>query len=300
MSDQVETKTSNLDKVRANPWMISTVVVGVLFLLTLVISMNGGITGNVVSSDDISSKVLAYAVANGVSGASIDSVTKNSDNYLVIVDVNGQKAPLTLSLDGKYLLQSFDTTVQANVPSTPSEPVVISDDALAGAPMKGNANAPVTIVEFSDFECPFCERAYQTLKQVDSEYIQTGKVKLIYMQYPLSFHPEAQKAAESSKCAQELGGDDAFWKMHDKMFDNQESLSVESEKKWAREIGLDGAKFDSCLDSGKYADEIQSEESYGASLGVSGTPGFFINGRELVGAQPYSAFKQIIDEELAK
>jgi protein-disulfide isomerase len=303
MSETMEVKKSNLDSIRNNPWMISTIVLGVLFLVTLFISIGGpGITGNaVVSETDIQAKVLAYATAQGVDGAKIDSVNKDSNAYTVTVDVNGQKVPLMLSLDGKYLLQPFDTTAQPSTGQPSSTgPVAISDDAIKNAPVKGNADAPITIIEFSDFQCPFCERAYQTLKQVEKDYVDTGKAKIVYMQYPLSFHPEAQKAAEASKCAQELGGDAAFWKMHDKLFENQVSLSVANEKKWAREIGLDGTKFDSCLDSGQFADEVQAEESYGASLGVTGTPGFFINGQELVGAQPYSAFKAVIDAELAK
>ena len=165
-------------------------------------------------------------------------------------------------------------------------------------PMKGNADAPVTIVEFSDFECPFCARFHsQTLKQLESEYIDTGKVKLIYRDFPLSFHQNAQKAAEAAECADDQG---KFWEMHDAIFENQQSLSLSSLKQWAVQIGLDTGEFNSCLDSGKHAGEVQNDFQEGASYGVTGTPGFFINGIPLVGAQPFSSFKQIIDSELSK
>ena len=183
---------------------------------------------------------------------------------------------------------------QGQVAQAPTRGEINVDDD----PMKGNANAPVTIVEFSDFECPFCARFYsQTMKQLETEYIDTGKVKLIYRDFPLGFHQNAQKAAEAGECADDQG---KFWEMHDKIFENQPSLSVSSLKQWAGQIGLDTGEFNSCLDSGKHAGEVQDDFKEGASYGVSGTPSFFINGIQLVGAQPFSAFQQIIDSELAK
>ena len=168
---------------------------------------------------------------------------------------------------------------------------------IGDAPVLGSKTAKVTIVEFSDYECPFCGRHFQqTYPQLKKDYIDTGKAKLVFKDFPLSFHPQAQKAAEAARCAGEQG---KYWEMHDKLFSNQESLSVENEKKWAKEIGLNSAKFDSCLDSGKYAGAVQSDSSYGQSIGVSGTPAFFINGKLISGAQPYSVFKQAIDAELA-
>ena len=165
-------------------------------------------------------------------------------------------------------------------------------------PMMGDANAPVTIVEFSDFECPFCGKFYsETLRQLKNEYIDTGKVKLIYRDFPLDFHQNAQKAAEAAECADDQ---EKFWEMHDVIFENQRSLSVSSLKQFAGQIGLDTGEFNSCLDSGKHSGEVQNDFREGASYGVSGTPSFFINGIQLVGAQPFSAFKQIIDSQLAK
>ncbi|HLC54044.1 MAG TPA: DsbA family protein [Candidatus Nanoarchaeia archaeon] len=186
-------------------------------------------------------------------------------------------------------------------PAAPNAPVKINADKIANAPVKGNASAPVTIVEFSDYQCPFCERAYQTLKQIDTEYIKTGKVKLVYMDFPLSFHPNAEPAARAARCFEKVkGGSDAeFFKYHDKLFDNQASLSDENYKKWAAEMGANAAQFNLCFDNNEFADEVQADESYGASIGVSGTPAFFVNGKLLSGAQPYGAFKTAIDAELA-
>jgi len=176
-----------------------------------------------------------------------------------------------------------------------NQKVNVNDD---GDPSIGSKDATVTIVEFSDFQCPFCERFYsQTFLQIKSEYIDTGKVRFVYRDFPLNFHAQAEKTAEAAECANEQG---KFWEYHDKIFQNQQSLSIENLKLWAKQIGLDTTKFDSCLDTGKYQSEVQKDQKDGISLGVSGTPAFFINGKALIGAQPFAAFKQLIDAELSK
>jgi len=181
------------------------------------------------------------------------------------------------------------------VPAVPSGPVDVS---LDDDPVLGDSKAKVTIVEFSDYECPFCGRYFtQTYPQLKKDYIDTGKVRLVFRDYPLPFHQNAQKAGEASECADDQG---KFWEMHDKLFRNQQALSVENLKKYAGELGLDQKKFDECLDSGKYASEVQNDMNDGSKYGVSGTPSFFVNGQILVGAQPYSEFKKLIDAELAK
>jgi len=177
---------------------------------------------------------------------------------------------------------------------TPSTVQVSVDDD----PAKGSASAPVTIIEFSDFECPFCSRFYSnTLDQIDEEYIKTGKVRFVYRDFPLSGHRNAQKAAEGAECADEQG---KFWEMHDKIFDNQRAMTVPDLKQYAQELGLNTAQFNDCLDSGKMAEEVQKDYQDGLSYGVTGTPGFFVNGIPLKGAQPFSAFQQIIEQELNK
>lgn len=173
----------------------------------------------------------------------------------------------------------------------PKVEVSVDDD-----PVKGSEDASVTIIEFSDFQCPFCGRFYtQALPQIEKNYIETGKVKLVYRDYPLGFHENAQKAAEASECADEQG---KFWEYHDKLFENQGALDVDSLKQYADDLGLDTAEFNGCLDSDKMASEVQADFNDGRSYGVSGTPTFFVNGFKLVGAQPYSAFEQAIEQEL--
>jgi protein-disulfide isomerase len=180
-------------------------------------------------------------------------------------------------------------------PEVPSGPVDVSE---ADNPSIGDADAPVTIIEFSDFECPFCGRyVTQTYPQIKKDYVDTGKVRIVFRDYPLPFHSNAQKAAEAAECADDQG---KFWDMHAKLFSNQQALDVASLKKYAGELALDQTEFDECLDSGKHAAEVQQDLADGSAAGVSGTPSFFVNGMLLVGAQPYSEFKKLIDAELAK
>ncbi|MCH8945953.1 MAG: DsbA family protein [Nanoarchaeota archaeon] len=172
----------------------------------------------------------------------------------------------------------------------------IDDDAILGDP-----NAPITIIEFSDYQCPFCGRFWsQTLPLIKSEYIDTGKVKLVYRDFPLdSIHPFATPAAEAAECVRdEAGGsDETYFEYHDKIFANQASLSESNLKQWAQELGYN---IDSCLSSGKFASEVRKDLADAQSAGGRGTPFFVIIGSDgkgtpLSGAQPFSAFKQILD-----
>lgn len=163
--------------------------------------------------------------------------------------------------------------------------------------IKGDENAPVTIIEWSDFECPFCVRFYdQTLSSIDEKYIQTGKVRLVYKDFPLSFHQQAQKAAEAAQCAGDQG---KYYEMHDMLFESGVSGGVASFKAYATNLGLNSAQFNNCLDSGKYYDEVQDDMKQGAAAGVRGTPGFLVNGQLVSGAQPFSVFEQVIEAALA-
>jgi protein-disulfide isomerase len=173
----------------------------------------------------------------------------------------------------------------------PYEPPKVAVDATG--PSKGPQNAPITIVEFSDFECPYCVRAEETVKQVLEAY--PDKIRLVYRDYPLPMHAKAPKAAEAAHCAGDQG---KYWEMHDKLFANAQKLEVADLKAHAREVGLDGGKFDQCLDSSEKAKVVEAHKKAGEEAGVSGTPAFFINGRPLSGAQPLEAFKTVIDEEL--
>jgi protein-disulfide isomerase len=199
----------------------------------------------------------------------------------------------------KLIITGEDTKDINNIKKTTDE--IITEQGVikeGNSPVKGDKNAPVTIIEFSDFQCPYCARFYlQTLPLIERDYINTGKVKLVYKHFPLRFHQYAEKAAEASECANEQG---KFWEYHDIIFKNQRDLSIGNLKKWAKELALDTKKFNSCLDSGKYKSKVNTNIQEGSNAGVSGTPAFFVNGKKLVGAQPFDAFKQIIEDELFK
>jgi protein-disulfide isomerase len=164
----------------------------------------------------------------------------------------------------------------------------------AVGPSKGPAAAPITIVEFSDFECPYCSQACEVADEVVGAY--NGKVRLVYQSFPLQRHKDAAKAAEAGLCAETQG---KFWEMHDWMFANQDKLSIEGLKKAAADLGMDIEKFNSCLDSGEQTAKVEANVQTALEAGVRGTPTFFVNGKRLTGDLSLDQFKEIIDEELA-
>jgi len=182
---------------------------------------------------------------------------------------------------------------QANAAAVINAAALPDDD-----PSLGDPNAPVTIVEFSDFQCPYCARFFaNTLGLLKDKYVKTGKVRLVYRDFPLSsIHAEATGAAEAAACANEQG---KFWEYHDKIFQNQQALGAANYKQWAKAIGLDAVVFNQCVDVRKYADEVQKDFDDGRTAGVSGTPTFFINGKMVVGALPIEEFESAIEEALA-
>jgi protein-disulfide isomerase len=174
---------------------------------------------------------------------------------------------------------------------------LLADVEVTGKPMKGKESAPITIIEWSDFECPFCKKFIdETYSQLITDYVETGKAKVYFLQFPLSFHANAKNAAMASLCANDQ---EKFWEYHDILFETQE-LTVAQLKAHAVTLGLNTASFNECLDSNKYSATVDEEQALGQSAGISGTPGFLINGIQVVGAQPYEAFKQIIDAELGE
>jgi len=200
--------------------------------------------------------------------------------------------------------QSTQSSLSTNPPSLIS--ISLDDD-----PVKGNLNAPITIVEFSDFQCPFCAKFHSTtLPQLEANYIDSGKVKFVYRDFPIqSIHPNAVPAALASECADEQG---MFWEYHDLVFENQKkwqglsgSRMVNTFEQYALELGLNTSDFNTCLESGKYVDEVKKDLQDGVSYGVTGTPGFFIGNDELgyvkiIGAQPYSVFERLIEGQIAR
>ncbi|HEU5049710.1 MAG TPA: DsbA family protein [Gemmatimonadales bacterium] len=166
-----------------------------------------------------------------------------------------------------------------------------------GAPEAGSREAKVTLVEFSDFQCPYCARFVPTLEAVRKNY--GDRVHIVYRQFPISsLHAHAFKAAEASLCAHEQG---RFWQMHDAMFQQQSRLSVPELKVFAGQLGMDQGRFDACLDSGRHAAQIRKDLAEGASAGISGTPAIFVNGVEIEGgAVSYETVARILDRELAR
>jgi len=183
--------------------------------------------------------------------------------------------------------------VVVNLKPPPIQRVEVS---VQGAPFKGGDKAPVTIVEFSDFHCPFCKRVVPTLAQLESKY--GDKVKLVFRDFPIdSLHPGASKAHEAARCADEQG---KFWAYHDKLFAGPVNSSPELFNRFAKEVGLEAAAFETCLSSGEHLAAIKKDIEEGQRLGVAGTPAFFINGRPVSGAQPLDAFARVIEDELAR
>lgn len=169
--------------------------------------------------------------------------------------------------------------------------------ANEGAPSRGKKDAPVTLVEFSDFQCPYCQAAAPVLHQVAEKY--GDKVQIIYRQYPIpSLHPFALKAAEASLCANDQG---KFWEMHDTMFADQKKLSVSDLKATARRLGMDQKKFDNCMDTGRYVEQVQNDQKEGQKAGINGTPAIFINGTYVEGGSvPFTTLAPLIDKELSR
>jgi protein-disulfide isomerase len=236
--------------------------------------------------------VLVIGIAAFFAGS---YVTNLNSNQISEKDLDDAIAKLELKI-----LQNQLPTKQ------PQLPVKISAD---NDPIIGNPDAPITIIEFSDFQCPFCARFHiQTLPLILEEYIEQGKVKLVFRDFPIqSIHPNALPASVAAECANEQG---KFKEMHDMLFDNQnkwnnqdtaDALSLFSQ--YATNIQLEQDTFDSCLTNGKYIDEIKKDLDDGREYGVSGTPGFFVGNDEigyveLKGAQPFESFKKIIDAQL--
>ena len=248
---------------------------------------------------------LALGKQMGVSGTPSFFIGEEKYNVVGAQPWSVFKELIQKKLDGE--------TLAAPAPQEPEKPkevnlVITSDDHV-----KGKGDAAITIVEYSDFECPFCgafygsntalidkfkaqDPSYQSgYPNIMSEYVDTGKVRYVFRHFPLSFHQKAMPAALASECAAEQG---KFWEMHDLIFENQDAMGDDDLKSYAVDLGLDTSKFNTCLDSQKYKEKVQKQMAEGQKNGISGTPGFFINGKPISGAMPFSSFKQIIDAEL--
>ncbi len=218
--------------------------------------------------------IVGYTIANGMDGLSVTLPTNNAPTAAAPT----QAAPVP--------------------PPTTDTPPDTDDD-----PVLGDSDAPITVIEFTDYQCPFCGRHFtQTHGQIKSEYIDTGKVKLVVRDFPLSFHQFAQKGAEATECADDQG---KFWEMHDKLFETQATWSqaanaVDTFKQFAKDLGMNAGTFDSCLDGGTHAQEVAADMAAGSASGIDGTPGFWILGpdgqkQKISGAYPFDSFKAAFD-----
>ncbi len=206
-------------------------------------------------------------------------------------------------------MQKDITAIKERLIPKPPPPFEGADISIQGDPVMGSKDARVTLVEFTDYQCPFCGRAFrQTFPPVVAEYVKTGKLRYVIHNFPLTqIHANAFRAAEAARCAQDQG---KFWEMHDRLFGDQKALDEKGLEASAKALGLDTQQFQQCLTSGKYKTEIQSEVEAGKKLGVTGTPTFFFGStgsnpnevnatKEIGGAFPYTAFKQAIDDILS-
>jgi len=207
-----------------------------------------------------------------------------------------QKVNFVASEDGRYV-------VFGGVEDITVDPMkaIMSKINLSGFPSKGGENAKVTIVEYSDFQCPFCSRAYGTMEQVLKDY--GDKVKLYYKNYPLPFHPWAEPAAIAADCARQQKAD-AFWSVYKGLFEAQKDMNPTNVKEkvtaMLADSGIDMTKFNDCFDNKKSLADVNAQKAEGLALGIQGTPGFVINGQMVSGAQPIEQFKSIIDAQLAE
>ena len=266
----------------------------IAFLLTQE-AKRRGVSVEAVLDQEVKSKILPvgddeievfYKSSNPRIAVDLDKVREQIRDYL-----HNQKSKAQQALFFKSLRSKAKVVTYLKPP-----PVFREEISVAGEPFKGPEKAPVTIVKFEDFQCPFCKQVQPTFNELLSRY--DGKVRLVHKDLPLeSLHPQARQAAEAARCAYEQG---KFWEYHDKLYANAPKASVDDLKSYAKEVVLNGDSFDRCFVSRRYKAVVQQDLNEGARLGLSGTPTFFINGREISGNQPLEAFEAIIDEELSR
>lgn len=231
---------------------------------------------------DEQAQKLYDANKDKLGNASFDSVKSRLMDHLIQGMLEEREHAFVAELQKKY---KTEVSLQ---------PPMVDVGTGGRASRGGGPNAPVTMIEFSDYECTFCKNADVTVQEVMKTY--GDKVRLVHRDFPLAFHAHARPAAQAARCAEAQG---KFWEYHSKLFASQD-LSPEKLKALATEVGLDGPKFDECIAKQPFEKSIDQDIADGTEVGVTGTPAFFINGRMLTGAQPFEKFKEVIDEELAR
>lgn len=287
-------------------WMICSAVL--LVLLVAVVALNGLPT--VSSKNAVADDTISYVnseLLNGYATAELNSVETQGDLYKLDVTITAtsgtaQNAILYVTKDGQYMFPTAIDMTDTSTNDTTGTPDTTADAVYeidtTGEPFFGKEDAKVTIVELSDFQCPYCEKGYTTMNQLMEKY--PDDVKVVFINYPLSFHEYAQKAAEASECA---FAQDKFEEYYSTLFENQDALTVDDLKQYAVDVGLDTEAFNTCLDDGEMVAEVEEDMAKGdavaSKLSSFGTPAFFINGKALIGARPLTDFESAVDAALA-
>ena len=273
---------------------------GVKFLFAVfavIIVFSGTISSNQALSlaeDQVNSIVSSQGLI-----ATSTNISFENGIYKVLMDISqgemSKSAEVYLTRNGKLMIVGtvYETDSLQEGPSR-------TEFDLDGSELSiGNPDAPVTVIEFSDLQCPFCKKFYDsTIKDLKTNYIDTGKVYFVYKHFPLSFHPSAQIAGEATECANEQG---VWYEYHEEIYNSQNGdFGVSELKQWSIGIVSDTSAFNECLDSRKYSNKVNADMIEGQAVGVSGTPASFVNGILVSGAQPYATFKNLVDSELSE
>lgn len=222
--------------------------------------------------------------------------------FILVVSTDYQFKANSGNNSGKPIAQvnTGTNTPTPNQPDANQPPTKVNIAVKDTDYIRGDKNAPVTLIEYSDLECPFCKRFHPNMEQLMTEY--PGKVRWIHRHFPLNFHANAQKEAEASECVGKLGGTDKYWSFIDKIYERTTStgtgIALTSLPKLAREVGVSESQFKTCLDSGEFAAKIQTDLQEGAAFGVQGTPTTFVNGTPVEGAVPYEQLKAAVEQAL--
>jgi len=290
--------------INRNAILVGIAVLAIVVTAALIYANNQGnnplsFLGGSMSSEEVAKKAVDNLNQNVLQSGQTATLVEFSEESGVVkvkLDISGQQYDSYATKDGKLFFPEAIVIQGANNNNQNGNGNQTGNiktfDITQQNHVRGNFDAKVTLVEFSDFECPYCEKHTPTLERILAEY--GNDVRLVYKHYPLrDIHPNAQKAAEASECAAEQG---KFWEYHDVLFDNQPTgLSTDKFKQWAVTLGLNAQQFNTCLDSSKYADKVQADVTEGGSKGVNGTPATFVNGELISGSVPFDQFKTKID-----
>ncbi|MBI4895621.1 MAG: DsbA family protein [Candidatus Aenigmarchaeota archaeon] len=298
---------------KINFWMISTIVCVVAIAILSIVAVNFNNSG--IGEKAAGDKMLSFIEKQKLGNATIISSVKEGSLYKVVLNYQGQKIPIYLTLDGNYFItQIISTNGSSEQSSSQTDNIQIANISIGNSPYIGNENAKVIVIEFADFSCPFCAAASGYNSQMTDymkqnnpqwepivnnlmkDYVETGKV--LFVSKYLYGHSGGHPAQIVAWC---LNEQNLYWDFYPKAFENQADVEDLSKMKTlAQELGTNTTELDSCIVSGRYDEQFDQEQNEGLSTGVSGTPAFFINGKIIDGAVPYSQIKSAIDVELNK